>query len=49
MTNRLGCAYRKFIVRKHTADSFTRITTRNNLLFMEMWVVDHPSKYAYYK
>jgi polypeptide N-acetylgalactosaminyltransferase len=52
MTDRLGCAYRngtyvgKFIVLKHPADNFTRITTRNNLRVMETWVGDHPAKYG---
>jgi len=59
MTNRLGCAYtngtymRMFIVLKHPADNFMRITTRNNLRLiyasLETWVGDHPAKYAYYK
>lgn len=55
MTDRLGCAYKnetytgKFIVLRHPADNFTRITTRNNLRIMETWVGDHPAKYAYYK
>ena len=41
MTDRLGCAYRngtytgRFVVLKHPADNFTRITTRNNLRIME--------------
>jgi len=55
MRDRLGCSYRngtytgQFIVLKHPADNFTRITTRNNLRVMEGWVGDHPAKYAYYK
>ena len=55
MINRLDCAYTngtytgKFIVLKHPADNFMRITTRNNLRIMETWVGDHPAKYAYYK
>jgi len=55
MTDRLGCAYKndtytgKFIVLRHPADNFTRITTRNNLRVMETWVGDHPAKKAYYK
>ena len=55
MTDRLGCAYKngtytgRFIVLKHPADNFTRITTRNNLRIMETWVGDHPAKKAYYK
>lgn len=55
MTDRLGCAFKngtytgKFIVLKHPADNFTRITTRNNLRIMETWVGDHPAKRAYYK
>eukprot|EP00804_Cyclotella_cryptica_P028289 CCRYP_013167-RA/>CCRYP_013167-RA protein AED:0.02 eAED:0.02 QI:340/1/1/1/1/1/3/271/1192 len=55
MTDRLGCAYKngtytgRFIVLKHPADNFTRITTRNNLRVMETWVGDHPAKRAYYK
>ncbi|KAL3789586.1 hypothetical protein ACHAWO_009149 [Cyclotella atomus] len=55
MTDRLGCAYKngtytgKFIVLKHPADNFTRITTRNNLRVMETWVGDHPAKKMYYK
>jgi GT2 family glycosyltransferase len=52
MTDRLGCAYRngtyvgRFIVLKHPADNFTRITTRNNLRVMETWVGDHPAKFG---
>ena len=52
MTDRLGCAYKngtytgKFIVLRHPADNFTRITTRNNLRVMETWVGDHPAKYG---
>jgi glycosyltransferase involved in cell wall biosynthesis len=55
LTDRLGCAYTngtytgKFIVLKHPADNFTRITTRNNLRVMETWVGDHPAKHIYYK
>ena len=55
MTDRLGCAYKnetytgRFIVLKHPADNFTRITTRNNMRVMETWVGDHEAKYAYYK
>lgn len=55
MTDRLGCAYKngtytgKYIVLKHPADNFTRITTRNNLRIMETWVGDHPAKLSYYK
>jgi len=55
MTDRLGCAYKngtytgKFIVLKHPADNFTRITTRNNLRIMEGWVGDHEAKKSYYK
>jgi len=55
MTDRLGCAYKnstytgKFVVLKHPADNFTRITTRNNMRIMETWVGDHPAKSAYYK
>lgn len=52
MTDRLGCAYKngtytgRFIVLRHPADNFTRITTRNNLRVMETWVGDHPAKYG---
>ena len=52
MTDRLGCAYKngtytgRFIVLKHPADNFTRITTRNNLRVMETWVGDHDAKYG---
>jgi polypeptide N-acetylgalactosaminyltransferase len=55
MTDRLGCAYKnetytgKFIVLRHPADNFTRITTRNNLRIMETYVGNHPAKLAYYK
>ncbi|KAL7446637.1 hypothetical protein ACHAXM_011659 [Skeletonema potamos] len=55
MTDRLGCAYKnetytgRFIVLRHPADNFTRITTRNNLRIMETYVGDHPAKLAYYK
>ena len=55
LTDRLGCAYTngtytgKFIVLKHPADNFTRITTRNNLRVMETWVGEHPAKFVYYK
>ena len=55
MTDRLGCAYKnetytgRFIVLRHPADNFTRITTRNNLRVMETFVGDHPAKRAYYK
>ena len=55
MTDRLGCAYKngtytgRFIVLKHPADNFTRITTRNNLRIMETWVGNHPAKLGYYK
>ena len=55
MTDRLGCAYKnktytgKFIVLRHPADNFTRITVRNNLRVMETWVGDHPAKKAYHK
>jgi len=55
MTDRLGCAYKngtytgRFVVLKHPADNFTRITTRNNLRIMETWVGDHPAKKSYYK
>ena len=52
MTDRLGCAYKngtytgKFIVLRHPADNFTRITTRNNLRVMETWVGEHPAKFG---